>query len=272
MSDLRGLQRAFQRHVYRPGRAMRREVVSTARAGAARRLSVYVHAYGSRLVEALGNDYEALKAVLGESAFERAILEFVAAHPSRHPNLRWYGGELAAFLARSPRTRARPLLAELAAFEWALGLAFDAADSPVMTVEEVGRTPAHDWPAMRFGLHPSVRRLALRSNAPAVWRAARDGKRIPRATLRRAPAPWLVWRKGLTPFYRVLPKDEAWALAAVARGRDFAAICAGLRRFAGETRAAQRGAQLLKTWLRDGVVAKGDLVGRVGIEPTTPRV
>lgn len=272
MSELRGLQRAFQRHVYRPGRAMERAVVSTPRAGAARRLSVYVHAYGARLAEALGNDYEALRAVLGEKAFEKIILEFVAAEPSRHPNLRWYGGELAAFLARSPRTRARPLLAELAAFEWALGLAFDAAGAPVRTIAEVGATPAEAWPAMRFRLHPSVQRLALRSNAPAVWRAARDGKRLPHASLKRSPAAWLVWRKGLMPRYRRLPGDEAWALDAASRGRNFGAICAGLARVAGAEGAAQRGAQLLKTWLRDGLIAKGAVVGRVGIEPTTPRV
>ncbi len=247
-------------------------MLSTDRAAAARRLGVYVHAYGARLVEALGKDYEALRTLLGERAFEKTMLDFIAARPSRHRNLRWYGWALARFLARSPRTRARPLLAELAAFEWALGLAFDAADARTMTVEEVGRVPAESWPAMRFRLHPSVRRLELYGNAPAIWRAARDGKRLPRASRRRAPAPWLVWRKGLMPFYRALPRDEAWALDAVSRGRNFAAICSGLRRFAGGKRAAQSGAPVLKTWQGDGLIVSGELVGRTGIEPVAPAV
>ena len=149
MKDLASLQRAFQRHVYRPGRAMERAVLATPRANAARRLGVYADAYRSRLVEALGNDYPALQGLLGETGFDRMMREFVAAHPSRHPNLRWYGGELAGFLTCSARWRRRPLLAELATFEWALGLAFDAADAPALGTDALARVPAAQWPRMR---------------------------------------------------------------------------------------------------------------------------
>lgn len=262
MTHLASLQRAFQRHVYRPGRAMQRAVLATPRANEARRLGVYADAYRSRLVEALGKDYPALQGLLGEAGFDRMMREFVAAHPSRHLNLRWYGGELAGFLSRSPRGRRRPLLAELAAFEWALGLAFDAADAPALGTDAPARVPAAEWPRMRLQFHPSVRQLALRSNAPDVWRAATDGARPPRGRLRRSASTWLVWRKGLTPFYRVLPADEAWALDAMARGRDFASICSGLRRFAGVANAALRGAQLLRNWLNEGLVCGIELKRR----------
>jgi len=254
MRDLASLQRAFQRHVDRPGRAMQRAVLSTPRANAARRLGVYADAYRSRLVEALGNDYPALQGLLGESGFARMMREFIAAHPSRHPNLRWYGGELADFLARSARWRRRPLLAELARFEWALGLAFDAADAPAVTVEAVSRVPASAWPAMRLRLHPSVRQIRLRTNAPRIWRAASKGHKPPATAAQNRPAPWLVWRKGLTPCYRPLPDDEARALELAARGRNFAALSVALRRFVGEERAALLCAQLLRSWLNEGLV------------------
>lgn len=259
MRQLISLQRAFQRHVYRPRRAMEREVLSTPSAGAARRLSVYSSAYRARLVEALGNDYEAMQALLGEHGFEKLMLDFIAARPSRHRNLRWYGGELARFLSRSPRWRRRPLLAELAEFEWALGLAFDAADAPAVSADEIARVPAAGWPAMRLRLHPSVRQLPLRSNAPQVWRAASTGRKPPAAALRRWPTPWLVWRKGLTPCYRPLPADEARALELAARGRDFASLSGALRRFVGDERAALRAAQLLRNWLSEGLVCGIDL-------------
>ena len=123
-----------------------------------------------------GKDYPALRGLLGEIGFSRMMREFVAAQPSRHRNLRWYGGELAKFLSRSLRWRRRPLLAELAQFEWALGLAFDAADVPAVTAEEIARFPAADWPGMRLRLDPSVRLLWLRSNAPMRrWCIARCG-------------------------------------------------------------------------------------------------
>jgi hypothetical protein len=260
VKDLASLQRAFQRHVYRPGRAMERAVLAASRADAVRRLGVYADAYSSRLVEALSNDYPALQGLLGETGFGRMMREFIAAHPSRHPNLRWYGGEVERFLARSPRWRRRPLLAELARFEWALGLAFDAADAPPATAEEVARLPAADWPGMRLRLHPSVRQLWLRSNAPQLWRAAREGGRKPVARLRRTATAWIVWRRGLAPFYRALAADESWALGAVARGLKFAAVCAGLRRFTGGAHSAQRGAQLLRNWLAEGLLSAGAII------------
>lgn len=252
MTGLAQLQRAFQRHVDRPGAAMQAAVAGGPRADAARRLGVYADAYRLRLVEALGNDYPALQFVLGAAAFDALMRAFVAAHPSRQANLRWYGGALAGYLARAAARR--PLLAELARFEWALGLAFDAADAPLVSAEEVARIPSAVWPALRLRLHPSVQRLALRTNAPEVWRAAIRSKR--RLASRRAPKPrhWLVWRKGLEPFYRALHAEEAWALEAAARGRDFASLAGGLRRFVGARAAAQTAAQLLRNWIAEGLI------------------
>lgn len=260
MKGLAALQRAFQRHVYRPGAGMQREVLGTARAGAARRLSVYAGGYRARLTEVLLSDYPALAGLLGEAGFERLANEFIAAHPSRTPNLRWYGGDLAAHLWRSPRWRRRPVLAELARFEWALGLAFDAPDAVPITGENVARVAPQAWPGMRFNLHPSVQLLALSSNAPKIWQAIDAGDKPPGASMRDAPGVWLVWRKGHEPFYRRLPPEEAWALKAVARGRDFSALVNGLRRFVGTAAAAaaQAGAQLLRNWLAEELICKVD--------------
>lgn len=254
MKDLASLQQAFQRHVCRPGRTMERAVVATPAAGAARRLGVYAHAYGSRLADALGADFPALRSLLGERDFERMTREFIALHPSRHPSLRWYGGALARFLSRSARWRRRPLLGELARFEWALGLAFDAADAPAVTAEEVALVAPGDWPGLRLRLHPCVQLLRLRGNAPQVRGAAIEGRKPPAAVMRPGPRGWLVWRVGDEPFYRALPPAEAWALGAAARGCDFASLVDGLRRFVGAGQAAQSGAQLLRNWLAEGLI------------------
>ncbi len=254
MKDLASLQRAFQRHIHAPGGAMERAVLTTPQADAARRLGVYADAYRSRLVEALGNDYPALKGLLGATGFGRMTLEFVAANPSRHPNLRWYGATLERFLASAPRWRTRPLLAELARFEWALGLAFDAADARPVTAEEVSRVAPADWPGMRLRLHPSAQQLLLLCNAPDVWRAVGAGRRPPAAATRSGPSAWLVWRKGHDPFFRALPPEEAWALRAVVRGRDFGSLSGGLRRFVGAGHAAQTAVQLLRNWLAEELI------------------
>lgn len=237
-------------------------VLATGRADAARRLGVYTNGYRSRLVEALGNDYPALHARLGEAGFDAAMRAYIAAHPSRHANLRWYGGELAQFLRRSKRWCRRPLLAELARFEWALGLAFDSRNAPLVSVEELARLPAERWPAMRVRLHPSAQLLELRGNAPQIWRAATSGGKPPRTATRRRRACWLVWRKGFELFFRALPANEAWALRAVRRGSNFATLAGGQRRFVGAERAAQTFSQLLRNWFAQGLLC--------AVEATSP--
>jgi hypothetical protein len=247
MSALAALQRAFQRHVYRPGPAMARHIAAGPRAGAARRLEVYASAYRARLAEALEEDYPALRVQLGARGFAELAREFIAARPSAFRNLRWYGAELVRLLGRSP-------LAELARFEWTLGLAFDAADAPLVRAADLAAVPAGRWAHLRLRLHPSVHRLSLRSNAPQAWRAAvREGRRIAPRRRPRA-AEWLVWRRGFDPFYRALAADEAAALDAVARGGRFSAVCALLARHVGTANAPTRGAQLLRTWLAEGLV------------------
>ena len=229
-------------------------VHATPAAGAARRLGVYADAYRSRLAGALATDYPALKCVLGDPGFERMVREFVARNPSRHANLRWYGGTLAGFLAKSPHWSRRPLLHELARFEWALGIAFDAADAPAVSAEEVARVDPADWPGLRLQLHPSVQLLRLGRNAPEIWHAAIEGREPPAAARRSRQVAWLVWRRGHEPFYRKVPSDEAWALGAISRGREFASLVDGLRRFAGTSQAAQSAAQLLRNWLAEGLI------------------
>ena len=238
---------------------MQRRIVATPRANAAHRLAIYADGYRLRLIGALRTDFPALGGVMGEAGFERMARDFVAAHPSSDPNLRWYGRTLAAFLSRASRWQRRPRLAELARFEWALGIAFDAADAPLVTADAVARVPPAAWPSMRLHLHPSVQLLHLRSNAPAAWQAIDAGREPPAAAMRTRPAGWLIWRKGDEPFYRALPPAEAWALGAVNRGREFAAVVSGLRRFVGTGNAAQTGAQLLRNWLVEELVC--------GLEP-----
>ena len=254
MKDLASLQRAFQRHVDRPGRAMELAVHATPAAGAARRLGVYADAYRSRLAGALATDYPALKCVLGGPGFERMMREFIARNPSRQANLRWYGEALAGFLARSPIWSRRPLLHELAQFEWALGIAFDAADAPTVSAEEVARIAPSGWPGLLLSLHPSVQLLRLRCNAPEIWHAAIEGHERPLTARGSRQVTWLVWRRGHEPFYRKVPSDEAWALGAISRGREFASLVDGLRRFAGTSQAAQSAAQLLRNWLTEGLI------------------
>ncbi|MBX3653735.1 MAG: putative DNA-binding domain-containing protein [Ramlibacter sp.] len=255
-SRLRVLQRDVQRYVDEPAApraaTWMRHVVDSGGVGAARRLGIYADGYRLRLIEALEADYPAVRHVAGETSFERWARGFIDDHPSRHPNLRWYGADFAGWLRRAaPR---RPALAELAGFEWAVGLAFDAADAPVITVDDLARVSPQLWPGLSFSLHPAVQRLTLWTNAPALWAAAETGLPL-RARRGDRATTWAVWRRELMPRYRTLPAVEAWALGAAARGRNFAQLCAGVCRWVPEAQAPLRAATLLRTWVVEGMVS-----------------
>lgn len=220
----------------------------------AARLAIYRDAYRLRLIEVLGSDYEALKVHCGDE-FDSIAGQYLAAHPSTFRNVRWFGGELAAFLRSDPRYADRPLLADLARFEWTLGLAFDAPDQQPVTFDEVAATPAEHWAELRFEPHPSLRVVRLRAEAVALWNSIQAGSPAGPPGADGEFADWAIWRKALSPYFRSLDQEEAWALGALRTGSSFSELCAGLCDWLPEADAAPRAAQLLRGWVEEGWIA-----------------
>lgn len=254
MNDLQELQRRFQRYVVNGARDIEPDIDAT-RAAASERLGIYADAYRLRLLEALETDFVALRAYLGAADFARMGQAYIDAHPSTHPSLRHFGRELGAFLANDVRYRAQSLLTELATFDWALTEAFDAPDDTVLTGDTLATLPAQRWASMRLRPHPSLRRLDLQWNAPALWKAADTGAPLPNAERSTRPIAWAVWRQGLQTYFRSLPVDEAWALDAVRAGHDFATVCEGVCEWIDPAHAAAHAAGLLKQWITDGMLS-----------------
>lgn len=259
MNGLRALQRRFQDYVLapRPGPA-EADVVSDERAGARARLDVYADAYRLRLIEVLGDNYPALHAVLGDEQFDALARAYIDRHPSHHPSVRWYGAGMAGFLAGAAPWSGQPVLAELAAFEWALRAAFDAADAAPLAPDALATLAPERWPDMRLRLHPSLGRLDLRWNAPALWKAIDAGEDPPAPEPGAQPLAWAVWRSDLRQYFRSLDVAEAWALDAARAGEPFAAICEGLCEWIDAGHVAAHGAGLIKRWLTDGLIIRVD--------------
>jgi hypothetical protein len=201
------------------------------------------------LVDALGEDFPLLRALLGETGFRCLALRYLTACPSRSHTLRDLGHSLAGFLARRPALRAT------AAFEWALLAAFDAADAPTLTAADLAAVPPQRFARLRFTLAPGVQVLRLRWNVPQAWSAWHDGAAATPPVPLPAPVDCLIWRREQRVYFRTLPADEALAFAALRQGRSFGALCNALARAGGADAAPARAAQLLATWLAEGLLA-----------------
>ena len=85
----------------------------------------------------------------------------------------------------------------------------------------------------------------------AIWRAVQDSAALPEVERR---ALWLrVWRQDLRVFHRPIDAAEAAALAAIAAEAAFADVCERINEV-DPTADAERAAQLLSTWLADGLL------------------
>ena len=248
---LRTLQRMLQRRVLGGDASITQWVRDARGVDAPTRLRVYADAYRLRLLEVLGKDYPALRALLGDGLFTRIGDAYLDAHPSRAPSVRGFGQHLAQFLAE--RSDVHPAWIELARFEWQLGLGFDATDAPRLRIDDLAQAPVAAWPSLRFELHPSVARLAFEWNAPLLWQALTTQQATPAIAPLRAH--WLVRRVEHAVLWRSLDDAEIAPLDALASGASFGELCETLAASGEPDDAPLHAASLLKRWLDDGLIS-----------------
>ncbi|MFQ5760345.1 MAG: DUF2063 domain-containing protein [Acidiferrobacterales bacterium] len=252
---LRRLQRHFQRHVLASSTEIVAHITGTQKTSSETRLAIYAEGYRTRLTESLAMDFPALHTLLGEKGFEELAHAYIAVHPSEHFSMRYFGRHLSEFLAHTSPHVDMPVLSEMAVFEWRLRSAFDAADADVRSVNDIEAIEPSRWGHMQFGFHPSVNRLDLSWNVPAIWNAVEKTEELPTPEASDFPIPWLIWRQDLKTYFRSLTVDEAGSIDALMAGRSFAWVCEQLSGWIEPTSVATHAARLVKRWISDGLIA-----------------
>jgi hypothetical protein len=218
--------------------------------------TVYAEAYFLRLTEALVNDYPVLQQLLGETGFAGMARTYALASPSRHFSVRWFGQHLAPYLQMTSPYAAEPYLGELAAFEWLMGEAFDAANAPTIGADRLAAIPVAAWPDLTLAFHPSVRRLDVQHDVPAIWQSRGSELATAAQGANRLPMQIAVWRRGLDVYFRPLVPGEALSLDALLAGETFAVACERLAAdISSGDEPAIRIVGWLRQWLADGLIA-----------------
>jgi hypothetical protein len=248
-ASLISLQQQFIGMLLQDDRQIASRIIGTRKVPIETRLNIYAEAYHVRLIEALADSYPALHSLLGDDAFTAMSQDYLRQHPSRHFSIRWFGDRLAAFLRRSALYSGKPVLAEMALFEWTLREVFDAADFAPLDRSQLLQLPAASWAGLRVALNPTIRRIELKWNVPALWRAIEQQQEPVEAAAHEWPQPWLCWRKlDQRNWFRSMDADEAWALDEMSRGAGFADICAGLCEWIDAQHAPARAAGHISRW------------------------
>ena len=246
------LQNDFQAYLLdsNKGAAFTKKIVNDKKVGVKKRLGIYADGYRLRIIEALASGYPVLKAWLGDDLFDKTARNYIDAYPSTYRNMRWVGDVMCEHLTKTlPK---HPIAAEIAQFEWALGLAFDAEDALVLSLQDLAAIAPEKWGDLRFKFHPAVQLLSPKYNVLLVWQALNSDETPPKAT--QINEPCMVWRKDLNSHYRSLAPAEYAAIQSVISGTSFGELCESLQEHASEDEATMQAAQYLSGWLNGGLI------------------
>ena len=228
------------------------------------RLEIYNRQYWFRLQSAFGDDFPALRAVVGEQRFEALTNAYLEAHPSRSFTLRDLGSKLHNWLTQNPAW-AGPRLSlalDVIKVEWACIEAFDNADYPPLAPHEIVQINGDS----RLTLQPHVQLLSLRypaddlvlerhqqqkrESTEAGTRAETvHAKPAGRLRLSRQPIWLAVHRSDLSLYYKRLTRPEYQMLQALHHGATLSeALDAG---FEGSRLSAATRIKHVQTWFAD---------------------
>ena len=253
MNHLAQLQNDFQAYLYDCdlGAAFKSQIIDDNKVGVTKRLGIYYDAYRLRIIEALASSYPNLKKLLGDDLFDSSARSYIDLYPSTYRNMRWVGDKMSAHLKKT--LTKHPIAAEMATFEWALGLAFDAEDAPVLSLQDLAAIPPENWADLRFNLHPSARLFAFKWNVLPMWQALDVDEAVPK--FEKINKPCLVWRQNMGSYFRTIDEVELSALQMVIAGASFGALCENLQENGDAQNATMQAAQYLSAWIESGLLS-----------------
>ncbi len=219
-------------------------------------VTIYRNAYRARLFDALTASFERTAQWVGDESFAAAACHHVILHPPASWTLDEYGADFGQTLAQLFADD--PEVAELAWLEWQMSRAFAAPDCPVLdpAVLLSGPLAEGDWDGVRFGLVTSFAMRPIRTACTALWQAMQGDGDTPAAMLLPEPAALVVWRKDMSPHFRLVEPGEQAALIGIFSGQTFGALCDGLADAAGPEAAVVRMGTWLGQWLQDGMLSR----------------
>lgn len=200
------------------------------------RLEIYNRQYWFRVFSSFEEDFPGLKAIVGTRRFERLMRAYLEAHPSRSFTLRNLGSSLVHWLQQNPpyTEPVTDMAIAMAALEWAHIEAFDNAQWPPLTADEIASLNDDS----RLSVQPYLRLvaaayavddalLAIKDSSHAAGTQASNAVNIHlvRRTRTRKPRPEQIYlavhRHEDTVYYKRLSREDYRLLEALRRGDGF---------------------------------------------------
>jgi hypothetical protein len=120
------------------------------------RLAAYVNGYPARIFEALDESFPAVRHLAGDAAFGEIVHRYASRVPCGIYSLSDAGAALPEFLASDPVGQRLPFVADLAALEWRMALAFHAHERSPFDPARLADWGLEQWEGATIELQSSV--------------------------------------------------------------------------------------------------------------------
>jgi hypothetical protein len=124
-------------------------------------LEIYREQFWLRHTASLLEDFPGVSGVLGQSAWNELVCDYLESDVLASYSLRDLGDGFAAFIATRPAFEAQAIVGDMARLEWAHVEVFDADDSARLDPTKLAAVPEDAWERARLLPDPALRLLAL---------------------------------------------------------------------------------------------------------------
>jgi hypothetical protein len=222
------LQRAMGRGLRQP--AEQAEILATIRDAAglspAQQLAVYRSSLIAGMARALAYTYPICQRLVGENFFLALATSFIHTHPSRAPDLNYYGADFADFLRDFEPARSLPYLPDVARLEWLWQSVFTARNTRPLTLAALARLSEARRERLQLRLLPASGLLASPFPVHRIWAVNQDGYAgDPTVDLAEGAVRLMVWRTGMNMRMQALNAAEWALLEAIGAGQTLTTAC-----------------------------------------------
>jgi hypothetical protein len=153
------------------------------------RLEIYNRSYWSRVLDAFGEDFPGVRALLGARQFERLRRSYLADCPSESFTMRNLGKKLAAWMEQNPSLAGgnQEIALEMAKLEWAHIESFDAAEYERLSPTDIAALA----PDSGLRLQPHLRLMVVEHEVDRLLLEVRESAK------RHGGVPRTLTRKGI---------------------------------------------------------------------------
>jgi hypothetical protein len=250
MTSLAKLQLQFQNQILGVDSDVINLIQSTHSLSAKTRVMIYANSYYAKMVDILRDQFPLLKRYMGEQRFTKMAQEYVDKYPSKFYSLRWYGDKIPQFIKQYNQ----PILVELAKFEWADNILYDAPDNQIIDKNDFAQIPQDKWGNMTFEFQNNLALHKYRYDIPTLWQHLTHQQKLAKTYLNKEMCYVLFWRRNRKTQHKKLSKNDFTILHLALSGATFTALCDQIITFTSLTEFPNVIATTINTWISMGII------------------